>query len=120
MSTKPDSLWLHSYSGRETGLMIVGSASALRALGQDLITAADSPPTSASPFPPQVATPAVTGPFKDRPDFTLSFHLPGSSPLTEVAPLRRQATPTPVFLAVAVCAVVGAITLLRWLVGYAL
>ncbi len=119
MNDKPPHLWLHAYSGRENGLMIVGTRSSLKALGQQLVAAADAEPSSSSTanWPIEVSHPAVAGPYKDVPDFALSFHLEGSSPASEVLPLRRRNLPAPLFLAVAICAMVGLITIFRWVVA---
>ena len=39
MDTKSWPFWLHAYSGRENGLMVVGDLAALRELGQRLVDA---------------------------------------------------------------------------------
>lgn len=122
MKNNPSPLLLHSYSGRENGLMVVGDRNALRALGQQLVAAADaedsSPPTQG--WPVEVSHPVVVGPYKDVPEFSLSFHLQDSSQTSKVLPLRRCNLPAPIFLAVTACTVVGLVTIFRWAVGYAL
>ena len=120
MSKEIAPLWLHSYSGRENGLMVVGTVSSLRALAQQLLSATEteSPPSGSEPWPREVATPEVVGPFKDLPGFTLSFHLQGSAPLSQVVPLRRRTLPTPLLLAVAVCAIAGVVTIFHWVVAH--
>lgn len=122
MSDNPAPLWLHAYSGRENGLMVVGNRPSLKALGQQLVAAADveASSPSAQGWPVKIAHPEVVGPYKDIPDFSLSFHLEGPSPAAEVFPLQRRGLPTPLFVAVAVCAAVGLFTIGRWVVAYAL
>ena len=122
MSDSPAPLWLHAYSGRENGLMVVGDRSSLKALGQQLVAAADAEAASpsAQSWPVEIAHPEVAGPYKDVPGFALSFHLTGPSPATAILPLRRRGLPTPLFIAVAVCVAVGLFTIGRWVVAYAL
>ena len=63
---------LHRYRGKENGLMVIGSPSELRALGESLIAAAEYPPKPlVNGWPPAVAKASVTG----SPGFFLSFHL---------------------------------------------
>jgi hypothetical protein len=122
MSDSPSPLWLHAYSGRENGLMVVGDRSALKSLGQQLVAAAEveTAAPSAQNWPVEIAHPDVVGPYKDIHGFALSFHLAGPSQAAEVLPLRRRGMPTPLFIAVAVCAAVGLFTIGRWVVAYAL
>lgn len=122
MSDKPAPLWLHAYSGRENGLMVVGDRSSLKALGQQLVAAADAEAASSSgqSWPIAIAHPEVAGPYKDISGFSLSFHLEGASPAAEVLPLSRRGLPTALFIVVAVCALVGLFTIGRWMVAYAL
>ena len=66
MNDEPDPLRLHAYSGRENGLMVVGTASSLRVLAQKLLSAAASQSAvSTEAWPAEVATPDVVGPYKD-------------------------------------------------------
>lgn len=119
MTDKPESLWLHAYSGREHGLMVIGTPNAIKALGETLMTASDSALGEATDrWPREVAAPVIIGPYKDIPDFSLSFHVQGTAPLSEVAPLTRRSLPTPLFFGVAVCTVIGAVTLIRWVLNY--
>lgn len=114
-------LWIHTYSGRENGLMIVGDCPALEALGRQLMEAA--PVANADRFvtgwPPKVAAPPIIGAYRDLPGFQLSFHLKGEAPLDTLLPLRRRTLWTPLWLAVALCAVTGAVNIARWLVSLA-
>jgi hypothetical protein len=70
---------LHRYRGKENGLMIMGTASELRTLGEALIAAAGHPPESPIPgWPVQVAGAPITS----SQDFLLSFHLEASNAST--------------------------------------
>ena len=121
MSDSPAPLWLHAYSGRENGLMVVGDRSSLKALGQQLVAVAEAEATSsAEGWPVEIAHPEVVGPYKDIPGFALSFHLAGPSPAAELLPLGRRGLPTSLFIAAAVCIAVGLFTIGRWVVAYAL
>jgi hypothetical protein len=63
---------MHRYRGKENGLMVIGSSSELRALGQSLIAAAEDPPAPlVKDWPPEVATASVAASH----EFLLSFHL---------------------------------------------
>ena len=79
MDTESAPLWLHVYSGRENGLMIVGDHATLKRLGQQLQAAAPLNEPVARGWPPVVARPQVVGPYKDLRGFGLSFHLKGDS-----------------------------------------
>ena len=100
--------------------MVVGSPAALKELGEQL-TRVPIPEDRPMPpgWPPEVAAPEVVGPYKDIPDFSLSFHVHGDKPSVEVLPLTRRAMPTPFFFVVAALTVVGAVTVIRWVLGYA-
>lgn len=109
-----ESLWLHAYAGREHGMMVVGSPSAMRALGEKLIAASNQSASGTEKWPTEIASPKVVGPYRDIPYFQFSFHLAGSSPLREVAPLTRRTLHPVAFITVSCCAFVGAVTILRW------
>lgn len=112
------SLWLHAYSGREHGLMIIGTPASMRDLAQQLLNACNQESNAkATPWPAAIATPNVVGPYKDIRHFGLSFHLQGSEPLEKIAPLARRTVWTPVFFLAALFAVVGVVTVWRWLMS---
>lgn len=118
MENATPSLWLHAYSGREHGLMIIGTPASMKDLAQQLLKACNQEPvTQTTPWPPAIATPSVVGPYKDIRHFGLSFHLHGSEPLEKVAPFTRRTLWTPVFFLVALFAVIGAVTVWRWLIS---
>jgi hypothetical protein len=120
MSESQSPLWLHAYSGRENGLMVVGSAEALKTLGAQLQRAGDHVSKPSKDWPPEVARPLVAGPYKDVPDFQLTFHLVGDASLFTTTSHIRRNIPVPLFLVIAACAVVGAVTIFRWVVSYAI
>lgn len=115
MTDKPEALWLHAYSGREAGLMVIGTSASLRALGQQLLSATGEQAGGATGWPPSVAEPETMGPYKDVAEFRLSFHVQGDGPPGGGLPLRRHAMPAVFFLAIGACALVGAVTIARWL-----
>ena len=121
MDPDSESLWLHAYSGRENGLMVVGTAAALRSLARQLLTGVESASNAkVGAFPLSVATPKVVGPYKDIPGFTLSFHLPGSVPLGQAIPLRRRSLVLPLLILVTFCTIIGVVAIARWVFAHAL
>ena len=122
MNENPERLWLHAYSGRENGLMVIGDRQALEALGNQLVAAAKAElsPSSSHKWPVEVAHPSVAGPYKDVADFTLSFHLEGLLSAKEILPLRRRNLPAPFFITIAAFALIGFFAALRWVVANAL
>jgi hypothetical protein len=104
-------LWLHAYSGRETGLMVIGDLDSMRALGQQLLEGMPIDGVTAQGWPPQIACPTVVGPYGDVRNFRLSFHLRGNRPLEEVVPIPRRAFRLQLIEAFGVCAIVGAATM---------
>lgn len=100
--------------------MVVGTPESLKALGAQLQTAGDFASKASQGWAPEVAHPLIYGPYKDVPDFQLSFHLAGDAPLSTAAPHTRRNMPAPLLLVVAACAIVGAVTIFRWVVSYAI
>jgi len=113
-------LWLHAYSGREHGLMIVGDRASLEALGKALVSGQPSAVGVAPGWPPQVACPTVVGPYKDVRDFCLSFHLKGEEPVEAVLPLRRSGPWFPLLVLVLVCAAIGVVAAAAWIAKHVL
>ena len=63
---------MHHYRGRENGLMVIGSASELKALGQMLVSFTESSPElSPEDWPPRISN----APLDQKSNFALSFHL---------------------------------------------
>lgn len=121
MADKEAPLWLHAYSGKENGLMVVGTPPSLKALGQQLVEASvKQSAAEATSWPISIAKLEVTGPYSDVAEYSLSFHLQGNSSLSEVIPHGRRGPSTFTFLALGFCAVVGAFTIARWALSYVL
>lgn len=114
-------LLLRIYTGRENGLMVVGDRASLKALGQQLVTTAESEAVSSQQdWPATIASPKVAGPYSDTPDFTLSFHLEGQRPVGELLPLQRRGISPPFLIAVVIFSAVGLFTIARWVFANAL
>ena len=111
MNKNPEALWLHMYSGKENGLMVIGSPAAMRTLGQQLVAATENPAPASENWPQEIASPHIVGPYSDAGDFKLSFHFAGSAPLSEVVPICRRNLHPSVFLAITACTLVGAVTI---------
>lgn len=116
MNNTHNPLRLCEFSGRENGLVIVGTPEALATLGQQLQTAAALQAHSPAPdgFPVEVASPDVISPYSDVNDFYLSFRIDRGEPVAEVFPRKRRSPSLLLFGLVVVCAVVGVITILQW------
>ena len=108
-------LWLHAYSGRENGLMVIGDHESLQALGRQLLDAKPGGAVAVPGWPQQVASPLVVGPYGDIRNFRLSFHIKGDSVLEEMVPIPRRALRFPVLIVVAILALVGVLTILQWI-----
>jgi len=118
MDKQPESLWLHEYCGKESGMMVVGSQVALRNLAQQLAAATDGSVSNNEPWPKEILSPWTEGPYRDRPDFTLSFAIRGTAPLQKDFPhTRLNPFWEPVWYAVMVCAIVGVVAIMRWAVA---
>lgn len=115
MNEKIEPLWLHAYTGRENGLMIVGSPREIRALAQQLLTAADDFVVTNEKWPVQIAAPQTTGPYRDVQGYTLSFHLSETVRLQETLPFGRRNMPAPVTIAIGICAIAGILSIGRWI-----
>jgi hypothetical protein len=106
-------LKLRAYSGRENGLMIIGSAAELKQLGTQLLAASDALPHPAVPnWPATAASPSVTGPYSNVRDFQLTFHVSESDELPDSLKIMRRGAPPLFILIVSVCALAGVVALL--------
>lgn len=119
MNSPVSNLKLHAYSGRENGLMVVGDVDALKALGAQLLAVDATSSHSSSQFPPVVARPETTGPYIDVDGFQLTFHLDVGQPMKGNGIQARRNMHPWLLLACAVCTIVGAATITRWLISYA-
>jgi hypothetical protein len=114
----PTSIHLHAYAGRENGLMVIGSAAALGELGQKLQAAASfKPVASAANWPSEVAVLDCESPYQDRPDYRVSFHVQHEPLPATLQRKSRQAPSTVALLVVLFLALVGILSLVRWVWG---
>jgi hypothetical protein len=119
MHQAPAPLLLRAYSGREDGLMIIGTPDELRRLGQQLI-AVDQFSVKEGNWPAEVAHPMVVSPYVDAPDFQLSFHVAGAVTVPASLPLVRRSPHGAVTLVALVLALIGLVSVARWAVSHAL
>jgi hypothetical protein len=103
----------HHYSGRENGLMVMASATALRELGARLTKFEESAPTDRPNWSAEVTSINVGS--AERP-FALSFHVEHSS---GCPPSNVPAQPKSTWLlgVVALLAVIGMGTVAKWVIG---
>jgi len=114
MSASTPDFLLRAYQGRESGIMIIGTAEALEHLGTQLLSAANTPTSAGLPdWPAQVVSPTVLGPYIDEPGFKLSFHVLRAPQLPKSLPLRRRSPPTALILAVGALALIGAAAIVK-------
>ena len=98
--------------------MIIGKAEALGQLGRQLLQASEAPsPEKSSNWPRQVLVLDAPSPYADRSDYQVSFHLQQEALPESLLKRPRQAPATALFLGIALLAIVGAVSLLRWLWG---
>jgi len=117
MSPSDTGFRLRIYQGRENGLMIIGSAEELSRLGRKLMEASTVSPNAAAPYwPPVVAEPSSSGPFAGRDGFKLSFHRLIDGSLPKSLRLVRRGPHPAVTIVVALFALVGVLTTVRWLI----
>jgi hypothetical protein len=111
----PTRMHLHAYAGRESGLMVIGSAAALGELGQQLQAVASfEPVASATNWPREVAVLNCESPYQDRPDFRVSFHVQHEPLPATLQCKSRQRPSAVVFLVLLPLALVGIVSLVRW------
>lgn len=109
-----NSIHLHAYSGKENGLMVIGSGDALATLGQQLQAAASFPSkTHSQNWPAEVAVLVAESPYVDRPDFRVSFHIQREPLPKELVQRARSSSGAIPFLFVGALALVGAVSLAR-------
>jgi len=110
------SLKLFAYSGKENGLMIVGSREELQDLASKLQAAtAQEVGASVKEWPHEIVfyDPQI-GPYKDQHDWRLSFHIEGTVPAEQIVPLQRSANmPSVIVASTLVLAFVGLVAIVR-------
>lgn len=119
MDQAPAPLLLRAYSGRENGLMVIGTAGELHRLGQQLLAVGQFPVREGS-WPAEVAHPMVIGPYRDAPNFQLSFHVAGEEPMPKSLPLVRRSPRGAITVGTLVLALIGLLSVFRWVVSHAL
>lgn len=119
MHQAPATLLLRAYSGRDHGLMVIGTPDELRRLGQQLIVV-DQFPAQEGSWPAEVARPRVVSPYVDVPEFQLSFHVAGEVPLPTSLPLVRRQLHGAVTLSALILALIGLLSVARWVAVHAL
>jgi hypothetical protein len=120
MNTTAPPLKLRVYAGRENGLMIIGQPESLWELGQRLQAVGEGNAPGQDGWPAEVAVPRTESPYLDVPEFKVSFHTEPPSGLPASLPLRRRNLSPIAFLVLGALAVVGAGTIIRWIVAHAL
>lgn len=104
-------MWLHTLDDKESrGLMVVGDAESLRALANQLLLATERFKNE-DPWPLEIAVPVTHGPYFDEPNFILSFHLVGTTPIAECLPMTRNKLPSSFFFILIATAILGLITI---------
>ena len=99
---------LHSYGGKERGLMVIGTAADLRELGQRLVDECrDAPNTEAVDWPRHIAE----VPQSNAPNYSLSFHLETLDGIKPKGSGFQGELGKTVYL---ILAAIGAISVLYW------
>jgi hypothetical protein len=107
-------LTVHAYTGRENGLMIIGTREQLSQFAQDLLSGLDQPNHSEIPgWPAQILAIDAPSPYTQK-DFSVSFHLQTGPLLPSFSSRPAGATSTPVFIAVAVLTLLGIFSIPHW------
>lgn len=119
MSEAPAPLQLRAYSGRENGLMVIGSPAALHLLGGQLLDVGRFSFQKGG-WPPEVSRPVVLGPYVDAPDFQLSFHVAAKPPVEKPLPLVRHRPHPAVVVCTLALALVGLVSIVRWAASHVL
>ena len=103
----------HIYSGRENGLMLIGSVESLRKLAKELENAASQHEPSSDQWPLEVAVLNAESPYIDRADFRVSIHL-ATRPLPQelLKKVRSGGPSLSVVLPIGLLATFGAVSLL--------
>ena len=109
------SLHIHAYSGRESGIMIIGTKEELEQFAVDLQRSIENTPESTTPgWPNEVLAVAGESPFSDR-KYPITFHV-RIEPLPPSLKMRpRHAPSAPVFLGIAFFSLVGLVSVAKWL-----
>ena len=101
---------VHQYSGKEKGIMVIGTATALSELGQELVNKTEKQPELAEEEWPKLVASRELG---AAPDYTISFHIEtkrGNIPQTKKEP---EIVKTTFFI----FAIIGVVATVKWLVS---
>jgi hypothetical protein len=116
MATITSGLKAFAYTGRENGVMVVGSVEALQSLAaviQAHAVATQEPKVER--WPHHVASSELeVGPFRDSQHWRLSFHVEGATPAEMVVPLQASGPAGPLVVAVLALAAIGCVSIVRW------
>lgn len=104
---------IHQYFGKENGIMVIGSASALNELGKELVAATDGQPETVDDRWPKLAASRDLG-GGDGPDSYLSFHVETSKGNIPPTSKESEVAKTVIF----VLAIVGVIAIIKWIVAF--
>ena len=99
--------------------MVIGTSETLKALGLQLIASGDIPrKTFINSWPASVAAPTTIGPYRDGSDYKLSFHIAGSTPLSEILPLSRRGPHALFTISAVILSIIGIMTISKWLFSF--
>ena len=117
MNTNPIPLKLLGYSGREQGIMVVGSKEGLLQLAHELQANVEAASDSArKEWPPRIAVAEVIlGPYANSRGWSMSFHIEGTVPAEEKLKLRRYGLHPALGVPILCFSLVGVVSIVRWL-----
>jgi hypothetical protein len=101
---------VHQYSGKEKGIMVIGTASALNELGHELVTRTEKHPELVEEEWPKLVASRELG---TAPDYAISFHIEttrGNTPSTK----KESEILRTVFF---VFAIIGVVATVKWIVS---
>ena len=101
---------VHQYSGKEKGIMVIGSAAALNKLGQELISGTERQPELVEKEWPKMIASRELG---TAPDYTISFNI--ETTRGNIPPTKKESEilKTAFF----VFAIIGVLATVKWMVS---
>jgi hypothetical protein len=108
----------HIYGGRERGLMVIGSSPALRSLAEQILAGVSgAKDVETEAWPRQVASISIPSAPSEQNPYIVSFHVETNSGLP---PTNVERNAKPFYLSVVLYgfALVGAITIFRWVAAH--
>jgi len=101
---------VHQYSGKEKGIMVIGTATALNELGQELISRTERQPELVEDEWPKLIASRELG---TAPDYTISFNI--ETTRRNIPPTKKESEIVKtVFFAFAI---IGVVATVRWIVS---